>query len=80
MVEFLGDDPENDAAPAEIVEKLTAVRRRLRLARSKFAETLGCSYATIWAWETGQRRPRGRSLALLRRFLATHAGKAVNLA
>lgn len=44
----------------------------LRLARSEMAELLGLSYATVWVWETGQRRRSDRSLALLQRFLATH--------
>ena len=56
------------------VGKLTAVRRQLRLARSEVAPVVGVSYATIWAWETGKRRPRGRSLAELRKFLATREG------
>ena len=42
-----------------------AVRRRFHLARWDVAEILGLSYVTLWAWDTGRRQPRGRSLALL---------------
>jgi len=70
VVKFLGYVPESAATPSELVEKLTALRRSLRLARSEMAEKLGISYGTIWSWEQGRRRPRGRSLSLLMTFLA----------
>ncbi len=71
MIEFLGYEPaELAASPVALVQELTALRRRMRLARSEVAESLGLAYKTIWAWETGRRRPRGRSIRLLRKFLA----------
>jgi DNA-binding transcriptional regulator YiaG len=76
VVEFLGYAPAEAKSPTVLVEQLTAARRELRLARSEVAELLGLSYETLWAWETGRRRPRGRSVELLRRFLATHTGKS----
>jgi len=30
---------------------------------------LGLSDEALWAWETGRRRPRGRSIGVLRDFL-----------
>ena len=72
VIEFLGHLPATALPPGDLVKQLTAVRCRLRLPRSEVAEILGLSYGTIHAWETGQRRPRGRSLALLREFLGVH--------
>lgn len=72
LVTFLGYAPEEAVSPTVLVEQLTAARRELRLARSEIAELLGLSYEVLWAWETGRRRPRGRSLALVSTFLAQH--------
>lgn len=72
VVKFLGYSPKSADTPAELVQKLTALRLRLRLARSEMAERLGISYETIWSWEQGRRRPRGRSLTVLATFLAAH--------
>jgi len=69
---FLGYVPAAAASPSDLVQRLTALRRRLRLARSEVADILGLSYATLWAWETGRRQPRGRSLVVLMDFLAAH--------
>lgn len=72
VVKFLRCEPKSAAKASDLVQKLTALRRRLRLARSEMAEKLGISYGTIWSWEQGRRRPRGRSLSLLMTFLAAH--------
>jgi DNA-binding transcriptional regulator YiaG len=62
-------------SPTLLVEQLSALRRELRLARSEVAELLGLSYEALWAWETGRRRPRGRSIGILRAFLEVHRGR-----
>jgi DNA-binding transcriptional regulator YiaG len=70
LVKFLGYEPDEAAtSPAVLVRQLTVLRQQLRLARSELAEMLGLAYETLWAWETGRRKPRGRSVALLREFL-----------
>jgi len=69
LVEFLGYEPAEAASPTALVRQLSALRRELCLARSEVAEMLGLSYEALWAWETGRRRPRGRSIAILRGFL-----------
>lgn len=69
VVEFLGYSPDEAVSPAELVKELVALRKRLRLPRSVMAEQLGVSYATLWAWETRRRTPRGRGLPTLRVFL-----------
>lgn len=74
MVNFLGYVPEATASPDNLVQQLIALRRKLLIPRSEFAEILGVSYAALWAWETGHRQPRGRSLALVRAFLAERGG------
>ncbi len=75
LVEFLGYEPAEAVSPAVLVRQLSALRRELRLARSEVAEMLGLSYEALWAWETGRRRPRGRSIAILRGFLAAHRSR-----
>lgn len=70
IVDLLGYEPEEATSPTFLVQKLSAVRRELRLARSQIAEILGLSYEALWAWETGRRRPRGRSVTVVRDFLA----------
>jgi DNA-binding transcriptional regulator YiaG len=72
IVEFLGYEPEEAESPMVLVQKLSVVRRELRLARSEIAEILGLSYKALWAWETGRRQPRGRSVTAVRHFLAMH--------
>ncbi len=72
LAKFLGYPPEDATSPTVLVEQMTAARRALRLARSEVAELLGLSYEALWAWETGRRRPRGRSLALVLIFLARY--------
>ncbi len=69
LVEFLGYEPAEAASPTTLVRQLSALRRELRLARSEAAEILGLSYEALWAWETGRRQPRGRSIAILRASL-----------
>jgi len=69
LVEFLGYEPDEAVSPTTLVRQLTELRRELRLARSEIAEMLGMSYEALWAWETGRRRPRGRSISILRDFL-----------
>lgn len=62
VVDFLGYSPDNAVFPAVVVKELIALRKRLRLPRSVMAERLGVAYATLWAWETGARTPRGPAL------------------
>jgi len=75
LVEFLGYEPDEAACPTVLVRQLSALRHQLRLARSEVAEILGLSYEALWAWETGRRRPRGRSIGILRAFLEAHRGQ-----
>lgn len=71
VVAFLGYEPDQAASPDDLVRQLIAVRRQLRLPASIAASMIGVSYGAVWTWEAGRRRPRGRSLARLRTFLAT---------
>jgi len=69
IADFLGYEPAAAATPSELARSVAALRLRLRLPRSEMAEKLGVSYAALWAWEVGKRRPRGRFLVLLQTFL-----------
>ena len=69
VANILEYQPDVVVPPSELVRRLVALRKRLRLARSDVAEGLGVSYATVWSWETGERRPRGRTIALLHSLL-----------
>ena len=44
-------------------EEARAVRVRARISRKRFAVELGVSEITIYRWEQGMNRPRGRSAA-----------------
>src|ERR1043166_140516 len=70
VVAFLGHEPDVATSPQQMVERLRTARLQLRLPWSELAERIGVSYSTVWSWETGARRPRGRSWVLLRKFLA----------
>lgn len=70
VIEFLGYSPDQVSSPADLVKELIALRKRLRLPRSALAERLAVTYATVWAWETGARQPRGKSLKHLGAFLS----------
>lgn len=49
-----------------VVARLALVRQRWRLSRRAVAALLGCSVATVRAWETGRRRPSAMALEWLR--------------
>lgn len=50
--------------PAEVDVK--AIRRRLGMSQSVFAERFGFSLGTVQNWERGHRRPEGAARALLK--------------
>ena len=58
-----------ETAPARVVSfdapDPAAIRRRLKLSQSKFAERFGLSPATVRDWEQGRRRPDASARALL---------------
>lgn len=70
VVELLGYTPNAARSPEDLVKQLKTVRRHFRLPPAVAAEMIGVSVGAVWTWESGRRRPRGRSLDLLRRFLA----------
>jgi DNA-binding transcriptional regulator YiaG len=76
VVQFLGYEPDMAVSPEDLVRQLIAARRQLKLARSEAAELIGVSYAAVWTWELGRRRPRGQQLRLLRAFLAARKALA----
>jgi len=52
--------------------KARALRDAAGLSRADLARKVGCSESAVWAWETGDRAPRGRAAsaygALLRQL------------
>jgi putative transcriptional regulator len=59
-----------EATPSRVVEfapvDVKAVRRRLGISQSQFAQMIGVSVSTLQNWEQGRRRPEGPARALLR--------------
>lgn len=45
---------------------ITAIRSKLRLSQTEFAEAFGISTATLRNWEQGRRQPTGPARALLK--------------
>ncbi len=46
-------------------QRIKAVRRKLGLSQSEFADVLNVSLSIVHQWERGTRRPEGGSLRLL---------------
>ena len=67
--EGLYENPE-PTYPHHLVERASAIRRRLRLTQAEFASRLGMSHRTWQEWEQGRRAPTGAARALLASFLA----------
>lgn len=44
-------------------ERLKAARLAAGLTMQQFASIIGCGWTSVWFWESGQRRPRGESMA-----------------
>jgi DNA-binding XRE family transcriptional regulator len=56
--------------------EVQALRNRLRMSQTEFAQRFGFPVATLRNWESGKRAPRGPSLALLR-IIAYHPAIAM---
>ena len=55
IITFLGFDP--TAKPTTLGQKLLAYRRRFGLSRKMLATSLKVDDATLWRWETDERKP-----------------------
>jgi DNA-binding XRE family transcriptional regulator len=67
-IRFLGYVP--FSVGDSLAERLKAYRRIRGLSRKRLARTLGVDEATLWRWETGQRRPQGKYARRVRALLA----------
>lgn len=50
----------------DIPENISAIRQKMELSQSEFAELLCVSLRTLQDWERGRRKPSGPAYALLR--------------
>lgn len=64
-VAFTARDAEAAPAPADTRERIAALRDRLHLSQTVFAQALNVSPDTVRAWEQGKREPEGAALRLL---------------
>jgi DNA-binding transcriptional regulator YiaG len=55
IIRFLGCDP--SPGPRTFAELLVAVRRTLGVSQRGLATLLRVDSSSVWAWETGRRRP-----------------------
>jgi transcriptional regulator with XRE-family HTH domain len=67
VIRFLGYDPY--PAPESLPARLLAARRRQGISRREFAGRLGLDEEMLARWERGTRRPQGKYLTLVERFL-----------
>lgn len=64
-VAFTAREAEASPAPAYTRERIAALRDRLHLSQTVFAQALNVSPDTVRAWEQGKREPEGAALRLL---------------
>lgn len=64
-VAFTAREAEAAPAPAYTRERIAALRDRLHLSQTVFAQALNVSPETVRAWEQGKREPEGAALRLL---------------
>jgi len=62
-------------APDYVAAKIAAIRKRLGLSQTLFAQALNVSPGTVRSWEQGEKPPQGPSLRLLE--IADHAPQAL---
>jgi len=55
--------------PETLGEKIAAHRRLLGLRQEDLAQKLGVDPCTISSWESGEHRPTGKSLEILKNYL-----------
>ena len=60
IIRFLGYDPRPE--PANLAERLVRYRTACALSQEDMARQLGVDPTTLRRWESGRRRPEGRSL------------------
>jgi putative transcriptional regulator len=61
-----GEDPDAEPTGYRLVWPITAIRSRLGMTQTVFADALGVPVATLRNWEQGRTQPEPAALALLR--------------
>ncbi len=61
-----GEDPDAERSAYRLVPPVTAIRAKLGLTQSAFANALGVPVATLRNWEQGRKPPDPAAAALLR--------------
>ncbi|SFV09006.1 putative transcriptional regulator [Methylobacterium sp. 174MFSha1.1] len=61
-----GEDPDAEPTGYRLVWPIAAIRSRLGMTQSVFADALGVPVATLRNWEQGRTQPDPAALALLR--------------
>lgn len=56
--------------PHQLPRRIVALRSTRKLSRKKLADAVGVSVPTLWAWETGRKKPRPVNLAALAQAFA----------
>ncbi|KTS37830.1 XRE family transcriptional regulator [Methylobacterium indicum] len=61
-----GEDPDEEPTEYRLVWPIAAIRSRLGMTQSVFADALGVPVATLRNWEQGRTQPDPAAVALLR--------------
>ncbi len=61
-----GEDPDEEPTGYRLVWPIAAIRSRLGMTQSAFADALGVPVATLRNWEQGRTQPDPAAVALLR--------------
>ena len=67
IIEFLGYNPLPSAQ--NFPEQIIRYRKTLGLSQTQLARRLGVDSGTVTRWETGGRKPRGKHMVVIQRWL-----------